>query len=370
VHSTLRALVSDLEIRCDVLLASLPASRPAEIDGRVGELSAKVSILRSEALALLALELEDPSLAASHYQDYAELNRRLSGAEQLELPVLLRWAEPDRQITEMCSALLVQVGWSLAHPLVGTVSHDYYMALASRNIIYVPANEHQRLLAIGDLAHELGHVLLERESPLLIGDTPPRIMALAKSLAGASPGNGQRAFEVNISWLKWLPEFVCDCVAGYLTGPAFALQNLRLCGITNVLLDAYAIRDGLTHPPDDARMQVALKMLEILGMPERAASIGALWEEALLITGATRNAEYSRMFPEDLLEALARNVHAGCAQLGLRAYDTQISSECDVARVANQAWERLLEHPAGYAAWERERLAACRPIWSQRAREG
>ncbi len=364
MHNTLRALVSDLEIRCEVLLGNLPGAPAAEIALRVETLNTRVTLLRSEARALLGKALEDPALAQVHYDDYLHLSRTLSTAERFELPVIMRWDEPDRQITEMCSAMLDQVGWHLPRPLVGTVSHDYYMALASRSLIFAPVNEHERLLAIGDLAHELGHLALERNRAVLIRDTPQGVIALAKALAGASAEGSQRAFQINTAWLRWLTEFVCDGVATYLTGPAFALQNLRLCGIEDLLLNVFDIHEAGAHPPDDARMQVALHMLRLLGLEERATSIAELWSEALAVAGVTPDNDYIQLFPEDLLELTMRNVQTGCSELGLRPYSSQIIESCDVTRVANEAWEKLLADPANYAGWERQRLADCRPVWS------
>jgi hypothetical protein len=364
VHSTLRALFSDLEIRCDVLLGNLPASSEEPVAKRVAELSTKVTMVRSEAAANLRSALENPSLAQVHYDDYAKLNRTLVSVEQFELPAIMRWGEPDREITEMCTAFLGQVGWPFTHPLVATVSHEYYVALPSRSIVYVPENENERLLAVGDLAHELGHIVLERETSRLVRDTPSHIMALAGTLAASSSEPSRRAFEVGTTWVKWLTEFICDSVATYLTGPAFPLQNLRLCGMQNVLLEAFNIDDGRSHPPDDARMQLALQTLRGLRMEEQATQIGELWVEAVAVTGAVPDAAYTEMFPAELLETVARNVHTGCAELGLRAYDPAITESCDVARMAAAAWEQLLADPAGYAAWERERLAACRPSWA------
>jgi len=358
VHSTLRALFSDLEIRCDVLLRNLPAGTEAPVAQRVAEVGAKVSMLRSEAMARLRDTLEDPALAQVHYDEYAKLNRTLVSLEQFELPALMRWAGHDREITQMCSAFLDQIGWPFPLPLVATVSHEYYVALPSRSIIYVPENENERLLAIGDLAHELGHIVLEREMSKLVRDTPNHIMALAAALASASSEPSGRAFEVGTTWVKWLPEFICDAVATYLTGPAFPLQNLRLCGMQNVLLEAFDVDDGRSHPPDDARMQLALQMLRILAMGEHATAIGELWDEAVAVTAAVPDTSYTEMFPAELLEVVARNVNAGCSELGLRPYDPGLTEGCDVARLAAAAWEQLLADPAGYAEWERERLGS------------
>jgi hypothetical protein len=150
VHRTLPALVCDLEIRCAVLLESLPELPPAEIRQRVEEIQVRIGGVRSEVQAMLRESLGDPALATSHYQTYLRYSRILFSCEHFDLPVIHRWGEDDRQITVMCWSLLDQVGWTFAHPHVSAFSNDYYWALPPRNIIGVPANEHERLLGIGD----------------------------------------------------------------------------------------------------------------------------------------------------------------------------------------------------------------------------
>lgn len=168
MHRTLRALVCDLEIRCTVLLESLPASPATEISGRVNEIREKIKGLSFEARALLSEDLEEPTRAAEHYQTFMNCSRILFTSEHFDLPVILRWGEDDRQITAMCWALLDQVGWPLARPYVGAFSSDYYWAFPLRDIIAVPANEHERLLGIGDLAHELGHLAVASKEAVLV----------------------------------------------------------------------------------------------------------------------------------------------------------------------------------------------------------
>lgn len=168
---------------------------------------------------------------------------------------------------------------------------------------------------------------------------------------------------MNLSWRGWIQEFVCDAFATYLTGPAFALQNLRLCCVREFLPDVYEIPYGRDHPADDARMQIVLHVLRLLGLEEDATSIGERWQEMLNVIEATPGSDYVLIYPEELLEITARNVVAGCEQLGLRAYSPSIDQECDVARLANEAWRQLLAEPESYAAWERQAAASCRATW-------
>lgn len=367
MRHTLRALVCDLEIRCKVLLESLPPSPAAEIRKRVDEIVARIGGLRFEAQALLTESLEDPDLVAEHYQTYLRYSRILFTCEHFDLPVILRWGEDDRQITAMCWALLDQVGWMFPRPYVSAFSNDYYWALPPRSIIGVPANEHERLLGVGDLAHELGHLAVASRENVLVRDTLERVSDYVKAAAArsADPGGSMDFFvEMSLSWREWIQEFLCDAFATYLTGPAYAFQHLRLCCMRELLPGVFEIPYGRDHPADDARMQVVLHVLRMLGLEQQAASIGERWQEMVDMVGATPSSEYSHIYAEELLEVTARNVDTGCRELGLRAYDPTISQACDVPRLANEAWRALLEQPESYAAWESKAMAGCRAAWA------
>lgn len=368
MHRTLPALVYDLDVRCTVLLESLPPSPAAEISQRVSEIRAKIGGLHSEARALLGQDLDDPAAAVGHYQTYLRYSRILFTCEHFDLPVIQRWGEDDRQITAMCWSLLDQIGWTFPLPHISTFSNDYYWALPPRNIIGVPANEHERLLGIGDLAHELGHLAVASRETILVRDTLERVSNHIKAGAVSPPAgltNPVDFFtEMSISWREWIQEFLCDAFATYLVGPAYAFQNLRLCCMRELLPGAYDIPYGRDHPADDARMQVVLHMLRLLGLGQDAASIGERWQETLDAVDATPNSEYPHIYPDELLEVAARNVYTGCQELGLRAYDPEITQDCDVPRLTNEAWEQLLARPEGYAAWESQATAGCRALWA------
>jgi hypothetical protein len=352
-----------------VLLGSLPENPATEIRQRVEEIRARIGGVRSEARALLRESLEDPDTATEHYQTYLRYSRILFACEHFDLPVIQRWGEDDQQITAMCWSLLDQVGWMFPHPHVSAFSNDYYWALPPRNIIGVPANEHERLLGIGDLAHEIGHLAVASKETILVRDTLERVSEYVKRAAVSSPADIEDPVEeffveMNLSWREWVQELICDAFATYLTGPAYALQNLRLCCMRELLPSAFEIPYGQDHPADDARMRVVLHVLRMLDLERDAASIGERWQEMLDAVGATPSSLYAHIYPDELLEVTARNVHTGCQELGLRAYDPTITQDCDVPRLANAAWECLLLQPESYSEWETQATADCRARWA------
>jgi hypothetical protein len=373
VQRVLPAIVTDLEIRADALLNSISGSPPAELSVRVDRVRRQAEMLRGEAHALRGL-LGDPADASDHFDQHLDLNRILRQLELFDLPLLQRWSPADRLITEMCHALLGQVDWPFEFPLVACFSTEYYWAHPIRKIIAAPANEEQRLLAVGDLAHELGHLAFVEDPLRFVG---PVLVEVARYVQrnGVSPPPGlnvePRAFfaELSLAWRAWLQEFVCDAIATYLVGPAFAWQHLRLACMEDSSQFYEPVGFDADHPADDARLRLSLLMLEQLGHHEAACEIEECWGELLTTVGATETPEYEAAYPDELLRAVVLSVRSHCQRRGLRAYDPD--AECDdVARLANDAWERLHAEPDGYAEWERQALSACRGVWAGSLRPG
>jgi hypothetical protein len=368
VHRTLPAIVTDLEIRANALLESLTATPPSELSQRVQSVQRQVQMLRAEAQALRN-SLGDPAEAPQQFDLHLDLSRNLLQFEQFDVPLISRWSEADRLMTEMCHALLSQVGWPFDRPLVACFSTEYYWAHPVRKIIGVPANEERRLLAVGDLGHELGHLAFVENSLQFAG---PVLVEVARYVQGqlASPPAGllddPRVFfgDVTLAWRGWLQEFGCDAFATYLLGPAFAWQHLRLACMDDAAAMFFdPVGFGDDHPADDARMRVALIMLRELGHDAQADEIEIRWADLLQVVAAGPTSAYAAAYPDALLRAVAMRVKAHCESLGLRPYDPTAADD-DVARVVNEAWEQLHADPDGYAAWESEALSQRREAWA------
>jgi hypothetical protein len=116
-----------------------------------------------------------------------------------------------------------------------------------------------------------------------------------------------------------------------------------------------------THPSDDARMRAVLRVLDRLGFDSEASEVEGRWRGILAAGPGVRDRTYSDVFADDLLDALADTVIAGCAALGLVEYDDRVHSDTSVLRLVNEAWHRVFSDPVAYAAWEEEIL---RDRWS------
>jgi hypothetical protein len=368
VQRSLRGLVQDLEVRAGILHESLPAPAPAEIEARVNDVRGRVASLRTEAQALLTESLETSKDAASHLDRHLRISGPLQSLEQFDAPVLTRWSEADRLVTVMCHALLVQVGWPYEPPLVGAASTDYYWVYPPRAIISIPANEEKRLLAVGDLCHELGHIVFTQASKDLTHRALEAVKEHIKQVA-ASPPAGMNlsrvtefAVDLSLSWRQWIQEFVCDAIAVFLVGPAFARQHIRLTCIQDSRATLFEAPPGAPHPADDARMRSVLSMLRQIDCADAADELAECWQGVIAAYGESPPDLYDTLYPDDVLIALVEGVDEVCERRGLRRYPGELE-DSDVASLANLAWRALRDDPEGYRDWEREALERCLPGW-------
>lgn len=369
MHRALPGLVADLEIRAGMVLDSLPLAADPPRDARLAELRMRVTAIRSEAQHLLGSPLNDPNAASGHLATYGKLTKELLQCEQFDLPFLTRWSDADRLMTEMCSALLRAIAWPYRLPLVGTFSTDYYWVNPYKSVICVPTNEEVRLLALGDLCHELGHIAFYKDGPQLRRDIFRRLLNYVQQQSAAPPGDLEAddpaAFfsEVFVSWRQWVQEFVSDLFATFLVGPAFGWQHLRLYCIQDSAAPLHEPVLGGEHPADEARMLAVLLILRRMGYGQEADEIESQWRAAAKAYGSSPASDFEFAYPEELLERLAENVDTGCRALGLRPYAPG-AGECDVAVLANEAWVQLGRDPGGYGEWEAAALTRCRARWA------
>jgi hypothetical protein len=371
VHRSLRPLTADLAIRASAARATVDAVTQARAAGRASNVRRELLHIEQETDALLAAPLEDPTTSHLHFQTYVALSDKLSLIEQVELPFLARFSDADAQQTALCDALLDQVGWIYERPLVGTFSSDYYWTLPARAVICCPVGEERRLLGIADLCHELGHTVIDQDRTALMGDFMTVLFAyVRRSIINPPPTLRRPAHEffedVLDSWRQWFHEFACDLVAVYLVGPAFCWQHLRLAAMNERAKSLFEPLVGEIHPADDARFNVAAAGLRQIGFEADAATLASHWHGLTTALAQQPRPEYEHVYPDELVEAIAERVTAGCRALGLRAYDPTANPDADVAVLTNRAWVELRAHPRDYEEWEREALDSARAAWARR----
>lgn len=356
-----RTLLEDIHDRIDELKARLTASAldPDRCRLAIPATRSLDQMGRMVDQLIHDPRLSDPRFDQEHRLMLERINENISIVESVVVPLLERFNLSDRRLTRLTAKLIEQVNFPLAAPIVSTSAEGGYMTFPGFAVVKVPAVEDTSLLALPDLVHELGHILLLKERPKLVGDF---VKVVADYVSEQQTAAGQTPLSPHLfeQWRgPWLQELVCDMIAAYVCGPSFGEQHIRLISG----LPSRAFRGGQTHPPDEARARGASFVLRTMGHEQKADALIDLIARYLPTTGERRPKDYDRTMPDQLLEALAQRVVAGCSQLGIRRFDApEVSRPEDIVGAITEAWQRFRTAPAGFAAWQRGRLGL---LWRQ-----
>jgi hypothetical protein len=85
---------------------------------------------------------------------------------------------------------------------------------------------------------------------------------------------------------------------------------------------------------------------------EEKESIHQRWQEFLAVSGAKREPEYQRCYPEHVLYSLVQNAYDGVAGMGCRIVARETKDPIHSA--LNEAWVVFWQDPKNYVEWERE----------------
>jgi hypothetical protein len=246
---------------------------------------------------------------------------------------------------------------------VGALSTEYYSSIPRFHVIFVPAVEATSLLGIADVCHELAHILSMQAAATLLGTFPTELATYfqtekARVATGQRPPAYDGLYDIAVlEWARrWTLEFVCDMVATFVLGAAYAWQHMRLCvGGRN---EAFTPNLGevASHPADAARMRGILAILRRMGAGADADRIEQMWDDYLVVSGATAPAEFDLCYPPTLIESLAVNVQAGCATLGIRPFTAASDPAVDTVALLQAAWARFHADPKTYRVWEEQQL--------------
>jgi len=244
------------------------------------------------------------------------------------------------------------------------LSSQYYWALPSADLVFVPCSEPFHLLSLADLYHELAHFILEREKARLLA---PLLVIIdeyfQRQLREAQQNNWpaesvNRIRERKARWERtWIEEFAADMFAAFWAGPAFGWCNLRLC--TNQSVELFLGAD--IHPADDARHAGIQAMLRLTGNDVAAARIDTRWNELISLSGQSKPAEYDLTYPKELIDQVASAISTVARDLGMTAWTpAPAGNDFHIGRMLNDAWDAFFSAPATFAAHEKQQIDTIR----------
>jgi hypothetical protein len=309
-----------------------------------------------------------PEFHAQRLRVFRRIVADLDIIESYGIAALERADHADPFLNELLDRIAKEIGFPHTTPIVTTLSQRYFYVISELNLLCVPLIEGDFLLHLPDLYHELGHpLLLVPDDPIIEPFQAAHLKALGTSYdyfnaeiekeRGYGPKQNRPMLEAwQAAYVKsWITEFFCDGFAASTLGPAFAWAHLHLC----------AKRGGnpfgataASHPAEDARMSVILKVLSQLGHTDSVTEVRAHWNDLLQESGFRAEPEYRRCYPQTMLSDIARFCVEGVERIGCRVARPNIGGTVHV--LLNEAWEMFWRTPADYPVWERAALDALR----------
>jgi hypothetical protein len=367
MSSLLYELLHDLRQRCGHLLEELRKLGSLHPEAHAYRDRTERQVERAGQVIeqyLADPDLNHPLLARNYYHDYKRLSEMVFSMEAGPVTALKHFEADDGDITRIVARICHEIGYPHAPPLCVALSSQYFWALPSADLVFVPCSEPFHLLSLADLYHELAHFILERAkarllAPLLVIIDTHYQRLLTEAQQNDWPAESvDRLHEWKERWERsWVEEFAADMFAAFWAGPAFGWCNLRLC--TNQSVELFEGTD--IHPADDARHAGILAVLRLTGNVPAATNIDSRWKELLKLSGQRAPAEYALTYPPLLTEEIASAVFTVARDMGMTAWSPAVAAGAfHVGQMLNEAWDTFFAEPATFSAYEKTQVDAAR----------
>lgn len=301
---------------------------------------------------------------------YKRFNEEFFIIEQDYFFVLKYYGKTEAYFQKIVHRIYKETGQIMKPPVVTSFfSLEKYFWAKPPYLLGIPANEEKNLLNLSDCYHEKGHFIAYEYEPQYFmftfktreiinnyftskikeandKDKPERL----KQLSGFHDG-----------WIRknWLEEFLCDMIATYFIGPAYAYTHIKIILSSNDKesdseQNIFKVNSEL-HPADEARMRAVFAMLDEIGEAKSITKINAYW--TLLVAGKPKGNYYDWAYPDIILQSLAKEVFNTCRNYNFNSYHDQCTKfDQPISKLLNEAWEFFLDNPEKYAAWQQQIL--------------
>jgi len=367
--------------RAELLTLRIPSPLPsAELSGVAQRCSDRLR----ECVAVLRSIQEDPDLGnpdytGVHLRILRRVIRSLFEVEVYALPAMARFTDDERFLTRLLFQLHQEINYPLPPPIAACFASDYYWSYPEMNVVYVPLAESEMILHLPDLVHEMGHILIHNlldaritvfrdhyERCRQIVDQHYRRQLADRRTSGGPQDYLRLEAHFRQQWLdKWLQEIVCDVFAVFVLGPPFVWAHCHLAAKLCKHIFWFSHDQVTTHPADDARMKAMLASLRLSGFEDEAKAVDEQWQQLVKILGHKKDVDYHLAYPDDLIEAIAVEIHQGTSALGCCMRSKEVTSKDDdssVVGLLTNAWNAFWQNPKDYSKWEEKQMQ----IWRKR----
>ena len=318
------------------------------------------------------LEAQDKFSERSVWRNMRDGIRIIEMIEKWGIPALYAQKKDVGMLNKIAFSIHKEINLPLEPPPVSTLSTDYYYTAPVVDVIFVPLAESGFLLHLPDLYHEIGHYVsnyksekkLEKISQVYLEAYEEIYEIFEKTIIKRSRERGpeQTVLELKnflINWENWLEEFFCDLFALYLLGPAYAWSHLHLVTKKNLNIYHLDLLSEQTHPADEARIQIMLDGLKLIGFDSISTEIENKWREVMKPWGDP-SVEYFNAYPRDLLTKIAKLILEGMKETGFSIVAPKILTNGDsnsIRVILNDAWKRFWAlKPQEFREWEIKEL--------------
>lgn len=267
-----------------------------------------------------------------------------------------------------------EINLPLTPPAVSCISTTYYYFHPLTNVIFIPVGEHDFLLHLPDLFHEIGHEVL------CSIDKQPRLKILGEKYLQAVHKiteyysqlqmrklreTGPRlipmiVLHIHSQWKHyWLEEFLCDLFALYTLGPAYAWSHLHVTNKKSKNVYDFSSILPRKHPSDDARMKMLISGLNLLGFQREGQEILSKWNSLPLTKSALPEAEYQYAYPKELINEIASILFEGIKASGFNVANSSRLANLEqnsIVKLLNDAWAEFWRQPKKFRGWEEARI--------------
>ncbi len=308
-------------------------------------------------------DLEIELLLSNNISNYNKSNQEITSIELYRIQPIYNYGIGEHFFKRLIEKIYHDSNLLSTPPLVSTISnsHNYYWAVPYESIIAVPFWEEENLINLPDLYHEIGHFIVGQYYHVLLSKFQTELTThYQNEIKSAHDENRKDDIEVLHKTQKhwkdsWFEEFVCDLIATYLTGPAFAWTNMKLTTISHGKDLVY--RYSQSHPADEARTRAIIHMMNQMGYNDESNKVLSSWNSFKQVILYQKITCYDSIYSENLLLKLTDIVFSFCQDIDLYMYKPQINGETKtISQWLNEAWEISINKGADFPEWERNSI--------------
>lgn len=220
--------------------------------------------------------------------------------------------------------------------------------------------------------HEFGHLLYVRhrtEMDDLVGDLQEKISELLEpSVQRDDLLHQQEVKRQNIiveTWYEWAQELFCDAAGLVIGGTAFVYafsMYMRMLGRGEYHLNPEELAYG-GHPVTWLRIRLLAERARRIGYDADTEVLENTW--STIAKAMSVMEDYYGFYDPHFLPLIRQTIDDMLIEVSPRSFTEQEVSASEMkspfsspVHLLNQAWQRFLDDPKSYRAWEENRIAA------------